>query len=177
MRAFLFLEKEIMKFHQLVAVVNGEPLASTEVIAKGMKQQHASVIKLVRKNVKALSVFGRVGFEIQPFATRGGQQRREIAMLNERQAALLISLMRNTEEVLDFKVALIGEFYRMRDALQQRDLNLWQQMQALIAQEVESKVRASFGSHLMLERKRKKKHFEKERIRLEIELQPSLLLN
>lgn len=159
---------------QIVSVINGEPLASTEVIARGMKQQHASVIKLVRKHQAALAGMGRVGFEIQPFATRGGQQTREVAMLNERQAALLISLMRNSDEVVDFKAALINEFYRMRDALAQRDHNLWQQMQALIAREVESKVRASFGSHLMLERKREIPGFREQFARLETELQPSL---
>lgn len=47
----------------------------------------------------------------------------------------------------------------------------------MIAREVESKVRASFGSHLMLERKREIPHFRDERYRLESEIQPSLLLN
>ena len=42
----------------------------------------------------------------------------------------------------------------MADAMQRRDLNLWQRMQELIAREAESKVRASVASHLMLERKR-----------------------
>ena len=166
-----------MKFHQLVTIINGEPLASTEVIAKGVGVQHKNVLALVRSHAGLLGEFGRVAFETRPFATRGGQQCREVALLNERQTTLLLTLMRNSPKVAAFKVALIKEFYRMRDALQQRDLNLWQQMQALIAQEVESKVQASFGSRLLLERKRKKKHFEKERIRLEIELQPSLLLN
>lgn len=38
----------------------------------------------------------------------------------------------------------------MRDELGRREQNLGQQMRALIAREVESKVRASFGSHLIL---------------------------
>lgn len=164
-----------MKFYQLVAVINGEPLASTEVIAKGVGVQHKNVLALVRGHAGLLAEFGRVAFETRPFATRGGQQYREAALLNERQTTLLLTLMRNSPKVAAFKVALIKEFYRMRDALQQRDLNLWQQMQALIAQEVESKVRASFGSHLMLERRRQIPFFATERERLENELQPSLL--
>lgn len=163
-----------MKFNQLVTIVNGVPLASTEVIAKGVDVQHKNVLALVRSHAGLLDEFGKVAFETR-LNRRGSAT--EIAMLNERQTTLLLTLMRNSPKVAAFKVALIKEFYRMRDALQQRDLNLWQQMQALIAQEVESKVRASFGSHLMLDRKRKKRHFETERIRLEIELQPSLLLN
>nr|WP_183020537.1 hypothetical protein [Delftia sp. UME58] len=100
----------------------------------------------------------------------------EIALLNEQQATLLISLMKNTGIVVDCKVRVVEEFYRMRTALSQQALGLWQQMQALIAQEVESKVRASFGSRLMLDRKRDIPHFESEHQRLEAEIQPSLPL-
>ena len=160
-----------MKFDQLVSVVHGEPLASTETIAKGMKVGHKSVIQLVRKHSPSLASLGTLAFEMR----KSGGRPTEYAMLNAQQAALLLTLMRNTASVTSFKVSLIREFYRMRDALQQRDLNLWQQMQALIAKEVESKVRASFGSHLMLERKREKPVFENERVRLEREIQPSLL--
>ncbi len=66
---------------------------------------------------------------------------------------------------------------RAFDMIQRHDMNLWQQMQALIAQEVESKVRASFGSHLMLERKREIPYFRNEHEQLESQIQPSLLLN
>ena len=163
-------------FTPIVSIVNSEPLASTEVIAHGMRQQHASVIKLVRKHADTLSQFGPIRFEIRLAGTRqGGGRPVEYSMLNERQAALLLTLMRNSDEVIGFKAGLISEFYRMRDALSQRDQNLWQQMQSLIAKEVESKVRASFGSHLMLERKREIPYFTSERERLESEIQPSLL--
>lgn len=161
------------KFDSLVVVVGGEPLASTEVIAKGMKAQHASVIKLVRKHSEVLWAFGSFGFEIR----KSGGRPTEYAMLNERQTALLISLMRNSDEVVAFKASLIAEFYRMRDALQQRTSHLWQQLQAAIAQEVESKVRASFGSHLMLERKKEKPLLTQEIHRLEAEIQPALPLH
>jgi len=157
----------------LVVVVNGEPLAATDVIANGMKAQHASTIKLVRKHMEALTGFGDIRFEIR----KSGGRPTEVALLNEQQAALLISMMRNSPQVLAFKVSLVREFYRMRDALQQRTNNLWQQMHALIAQEVESKVRASFGSHLMLERKKEIPEFREQFARLENEIQPALPLH
>lgn len=161
----------------LVMVVDGDPLASTVAIAKGMRQRHASVIRLTRRYQKRMERFGRVRFEIQSFSTRGGKQQREVALLNEQQAALLISLMRNSDEVVDFKVRLIDEFYRMRQALNQRSQNLYQQLQALVAEEVSTQVRASFGSRLMLERKRAIPEFRKRRERLEAEIQPSLQLH
>lgn len=165
-------------FKPLVVVVDGEPLSSTETIAKGMKAQHASTMKLLRKHKRALERFGPIRFEIRLAGTRqGGGKPVEYAMLNEQQAALLISLMRNTAQVVGFKADLIAEFFRMRDALNQRAQGLWQQLQQAIAREVDSSVRASFGSHLMLDRKREKPILQSEIHRLESEIQPGLLLN
>ncbi len=164
----------------LVLVVGGELLASSLVIARGMRQQHASVIKLVRKHTETLSRFGPLGFEIRkgrPLPQGGFAKATEYAMLNEQQAALLISLMRNTDDVVEFKAGLIAEFYRMRDALSQRTQNLYQQLQALVAEEVETQVRASFGSKLMLERKRAIPGLKSRRERLEREIQPALQLH
>lgn len=159
----------------LVTTVDGEARASTEVIARGVEQQHASVIKLVRRHAERLSRYGSLRFEIRvKRLDRRGGAKTEFAMLNEHQATLLLTFMSNSERVMDFKEALVAEFFRMREALSQRERGLWQQVQALIAQEVESKVRASFGSHLMLERKREIPAFDTERARLEAELQPAL---
>lgn len=162
----------------IVTAIEGEARASTEVIAAGVEQQHASVIKLVRKHQSAFEAFGPLRFEIRvKRADRRGGEKTEFVMLNERQAGLLIAFMRNTPRVIEFKVNLIREFFRMREALAQREQSLWQQMQALIAREVESKVRASFGSHLMLERKREIPEFDVRREQLESQIQPPLFLN
>jgi phage regulator Rha-like protein len=98
-----------------------------------------------------------------------------VAVLNEHQCTLLIAMMRNNKQVIRFKIGLVKEFYRMRDELGRREDNLWQQMQALIAKEVGSQVRASFGSHLMLTRKREIPQLRDERGMLEAAIQPSLL--
>jgi len=148
----------------LVVVVDGEPLASTETIAAGIGQRHHSVIQLVRKHQAALECLGSLAFQMRVKRADGrGGEPTVYAMLNERQAALLISLMRNTEKAVEFKVALIKEFYRMSDALNARTRNLWQQLQAVLARDAESLVRASFGSHLMLTRKRELPGFGRDR--------------
>lgn len=156
----------------LVVPMDGEPRASSEIVARGVEQQHASVIKLIRRHQADFEAFGEVRFEIR--LNRQGSPT-EFAMLNEQQATLLLAFMRNSPKVIEFKIALVKEFFRMRDELGRREQSLWQQMQALIAREVESKVRASFGSHLMLERKREIPAFDAERDLLERQIQPSLL--
>jgi hypothetical protein len=71
----------------------------------------------------------------------------------------------------DFHLDVIEAF----DRGQHDQRNLWQQMQSLIAKEVRSQVRASFGSRLMLDRKRELPSLRDERALLESAIQPSLL--
>ncbi len=51
---------------------------------------------------------------------RGGGRPQKIYHLNEQQATLLITYLRNTEAVTAFKKALVREFYVMREELQTR---------------------------------------------------------
>jgi len=86
-------------------------------IAEHTRNQHASVLRIIRDNSSDLNEFGRVGFEIQPFETVGGTQRREVAQLNEQQATLLITYLRNNEHVRTFKKELVKAFYAMAQQL------------------------------------------------------------
>lgn len=52
---------------------------------------------------------------------------------------------------------------------------IWRELQAAIANDAGSKVRASYGSHLMLNRKREKPGMTTEIARLKAEIQPSLI--
>ncbi|CAR53289.1 conserved hypothetical protein [Burkholderia cenocepacia J2315] len=51
--------------------IEGEARASSEIIARGVEQQHASVIKLIRRYEKRFERFGKIRFEIR--ARRSGQ--------------------------------------------------------------------------------------------------------
>lgn len=66
---------------------------------------------------------------------------------------------------------------RTFDALQSVNLSAWQALQAVIAQEVESKVRAQFGSYLMIQRKREIHQLKARIEELEHEVQPLLPLH
>lgn len=95
----------------IVIIKDGDAVASTAIIAAGTENEHASVIALVRKYQADFEEFGRVRFEIEPFETAGGKQSREVALLDEPQATLLMTFMRNTEIVRAFKKKLVREFW------------------------------------------------------------------
>ena len=90
---------------------------TTVTIADGTDNQHKSIIRLVRDNLADLEEFGRVGFQNAPFVTNGGRQTREIAQLNEQQATLLLTYMRNNDQVRIFKKNLVRAFYDMAQQL------------------------------------------------------------
>lgn len=96
---------------------DGELFTTSLVIATETGNEHASVIRLVRDNAEDLNEIGRVRFEIRPFETAGGTQRREVAELDEPASALLMTYLRNSTVVKDFKKRLVAGFYAMRKAL------------------------------------------------------------
>jgi phage regulator Rha-like protein len=83
-------------------------------IANGTDVQHKNVLELIRGNLGDFNEFGRVAFETQPFDTAGGTQAQTVAILNEEHATLLLTFMRNSAIVKDFKKRLVREFSALR---------------------------------------------------------------
>lgn len=103
----------IVKTSFLVQVVNGEPCIDTVLIAARTGNQHESVIALVRNNLPDFEEFGVVRFEIGKLSDGPGRPT-TYAFLNEEQATLLMTYLRNSDVVRDFKKRLVREFYALR---------------------------------------------------------------
>lgn len=101
----------------LVSIDGGNIFTTSIAIAEGTGNTHQAILKLLSKHQARFNKSQRVGFEIQSFETKGGVQTRSIAKLDERQAYLLMTMLRNTEKVMDFKEALIDAFLKARDLL------------------------------------------------------------
>ncbi|WP_207073897.1 Rha family transcriptional regulator [Pseudomonas putida] len=98
----------------LVTVKDGVAVTTTLAIAEGTLNDHASVIKLARTYQTDLEEFGPVGFEIHVVGRpQGGGTPGEFAILNEPQATLLLTYMRNSEIVRAFKKKLVREFWEL----------------------------------------------------------------
>lgn len=100
--------------NQMVINYKDEAFTNSLIIAQGTGVEHSSVIRLATNYKTELEEFGRVGFQIVPLETKGGIQKVKICRLNEEQATFLISLMKNTKPVVQFKKALVKEFYSMK---------------------------------------------------------------
>lgn len=104
-----------------LVIISGDQLVTTtEAISSGTKNEHASVIKLVRTYQSDLEEFGPIGFETRKGSAlpQGGfAKATEYAVLSEDQAALLITYMRNNSIVRRFKIELVRSFGEMRRRL------------------------------------------------------------
>jgi len=157
-----------------LTTVSNEPRVDSVEIAKHLGVAHKATIQLVRRYAQDFSELGSLPFEMAPFETRGGEQSREVAMMNEDQCYLLLAYSRNTAKVRGLKLALVKAFGDARRRGVMQSLSAWQQLQAIQVEDAGSLARASVGSRLMLDRKRSLPSLRSRRAVLEREVIPRL---
>ncbi|HEM4668165.1 TPA: Rha family transcriptional regulator, partial [Streptococcus suis] len=93
-----------------------EPYTLSSIVAECANISHHAVQEHIRKQKDRLERFGKVSFQMRPLPS--GQQAKDY-ILNEQQATLLITFLKNTEQVANFKENLVKAFFEMRDELAQ----------------------------------------------------------
>lgn len=106
----------------LVNLKGNEAFTDSLIIARGTHNQHESIQRRIRDYEREISSFGKLGFEIRPMPS--GQEQK-IYKLNEMQATFLITLLKNTETVVKFKMELVRQFYAMRQFIFERQTKGW----------------------------------------------------
>ena len=91
-----------------------EPYTTSEIIAECAGIKHHAIKEHIRKQIVRLEQFGKVSFKMRPL--QSGQQAKDY-ILNEQQATLLITFLKNTEQVASFKTNLVKAFFEMREEL------------------------------------------------------------
>lgn len=91
-----------------------EPYTLSSIVAECTNLQHHTITRTIRKHQARFERFGKVGFKIQ--AMKSGQNTKDY-ILNEQQATLLITFLKNTEQVANFKTNLVKAFFKMREEL------------------------------------------------------------
>lgn len=103
------------------STLKAQPYTTPDVIASNTGNSLKAVNQLIRYKKEHLERFGILTFEMAKLNGRG--RPRKIYHLNEQQATLLITFLDNTPQVELFKVALVKQFYEMRDELTKRNIN------------------------------------------------------
>lgn len=103
--------------------IDSVPFTTSDIIAEFAGVQHHTVTRLIRNHREDFEEFGKVGFEIEPSPCSRTGQSVTIYRLNEEQATLLMTYLKNTEQVRSFKKELVRQFYAMRRELVRRQVN------------------------------------------------------
>ncbi|WP_061587454.1 Rha family transcriptional regulator [Streptococcus oralis] len=91
-----------------------EPYTTSAIIAECAGIKHHAIQEHIRKQIGRLEQFGKVSFKMRPL--QSGQQAKDY-ILNEQQATLLITFLKNTDQVANFKTNLVKAFFEMREEL------------------------------------------------------------
>jgi phage regulator Rha-like protein len=101
----------------IIEEIDGQLVVSHRVIAVQTENSQISIRKLIDKHAEKLERFGALSFEMTVLPAGQGTTREKTYYLNEQQATLLLTFMRNNEIVIEFKVRLVEDFFKMREAL------------------------------------------------------------
>lgn len=97
-----------------------EPYTTADTVARYAQVRHKTVNELIRKHFADLEEFGTLPFEMEAVERERGIKYAKVYHLNEQQATLLITYLKNTESVRRFKKALVRGFYEARQELAAR---------------------------------------------------------
>ena len=100
--------------------IDSEPFTTSDVIAEFAGVNHHAIQQMISKYEKDLYEFGKVAFEMRPLPESRTKQSILVYHLNEQQATLLMTYLKNTERVRAFKKELVRQFYAMRQELLKR---------------------------------------------------------
>ncbi len=97
----------------------GIPTCPSTAIAEHCGIQHKNVLELIDKQLSSIEgAFGPLAFETRkgsPLEHGGFAKPTRIAYLTEQQATFIITMFRNTDVVVRFKLALTQAFFALRD--------------------------------------------------------------
>ena len=109
--------------NELVILKGNDVFTDSLVIAKGTGISHRKLKDAIRKYQNVIERFGNLSAPYQAESTGGRPE--EYYLLNEEQATFLITLLKNTDVVVDFKAKLVSEFYKMRRFILERQTQVW----------------------------------------------------
>lgn len=158
--------------NDIVKIENNQATTTSLDIANGTKIEHRAVLQLIKNHQERFLQFGEI---ISAFEMRKAQGRTTVVyQLNEAQATLLLTMMKNTPTVLDFKVTLVKAFFQARALLQTNTMSLLHQHALLQTIFDNEKGQASSYGRGLAEWKKIKDDLQSAIDKVERQLQPEL---
>lgn len=98
--------------YELVEMKDNDIFTTSKIIADGTNNKHHSMTAIIQKYESDFAEFGKVRFEMEPLKSG---QKEKVYLLNEEQATLLMTYLRNNEVVRKFKKIWFSSFIKCVD--------------------------------------------------------------
>ena len=112
---------------EIVNIKNNQAFTDSRIIAVGTNNKHHSITAVIQKYLTDFEDFGKVRFEMEPLASG---QKEKVYILNQQQATLLMTYLRNSEITRKFKKELVRQFYLMQQFIFERQSKHWLETRA-----------------------------------------------
>ncbi|KLD97979.1 Rha family transcriptional regulator [Aliarcobacter butzleri] len=107
-----------------ITIVNEDMTVSHRVIAEQTDNKEVSVANLINKYISDFEVFGKVHFKNEAIKNTKNRINEIVTYyLNEQQSYLLLTYLRNSEIVRNFKIALVKAFFEIKKQLENKSSN------------------------------------------------------
>lgn len=107
----------------LIQIVSSELKVSHVVIAENTDNKQKNIQDMIVRNLSDFQEFGEVEVVETRVQTSGGMQLQKTFWLNEQQATLLMTYLRNSEVVKIFKKNLVKAFFMMKEKLENPNIH------------------------------------------------------
>jgi phage regulator Rha-like protein len=108
--------QEIIKIEK----INGTTVIDSRIVAQGLEIEHKHLLETIRKYQNELESLGVLPFETaKPSKNTKGGRPETFCYLNEIQCNFVVTLSRNTEAVVKFKLALVKAFDQAKKIIQE----------------------------------------------------------
>ena len=111
--------------NKLVFIKRNKPFTDSKIIAECSGIRHDKIKRIIEKHMDRLKKFGKLSTPHEVESYTGGRWI-EVYDLNEKQATFLITLLKNTDTVLDFKENLVSAFYEAKQLLLEKQTKDWE---------------------------------------------------
>jgi Rha family phage regulatory protein len=170
-------------FQDFIFLAGGQLVTDSKSVAKAFKKDAAKVIRDI-KNLNCPDHFHQANFglvkETMSYVHNGVEIVKETSRTSHytmtKDGFMFLVMGFTGKAAAAVKVAFIEAFHAMADFIRHGQAALWQQMQDWTRRNESSLVRASFGSRLMLDRKKALPDLKRQFAQLATALQPELFV-